>query len=59
MPEFPAVAPERGWADALNNAIELKPNVFGVGVNLNAIMEMIGERIVQTRRSHQRPDKTV
>jgi hypothetical protein len=51
LPEFPSVVPESNWAWALADAIELKPNLFGLGVNFNKILEVIGQRIVQARRS--------
>ncbi|HAS8250651.1 TPA: hypothetical protein I7673_22595 [Vibrio vulnificus] len=39
-------APTEGGSGfhALNNMVELKPNIFGLGVNLNAILEMAFEK---------------
>jgi hypothetical protein len=40
---------ESNWLFALNNALELKPNVFGVGLNLNNVFKMIGWSILRRR----------
>lgn len=33
-----------GWLVRLSRVLELKPNVFGLGVNLNAAMELLGKK---------------
>ena len=38
------------WAFALNEAIELKPNFFGVGIDLNSIFKIIGEKVIKKHK---------
>jgi hypothetical protein len=34
-----------GFAEMINKLLELKPNLFGVGVNLNNALTMIGRKL--------------
>jgi hypothetical protein len=49
----PAEEPEgcRGWLRLLNGVVELKPNFFGLGVNLNAALEEIGKKYLSPTQS--------
>ncbi len=42
-----------GWDFAFQRAIELKPNVFGIGLDLNAIYQRIRGRGGRGRRGHR------
>ena len=39
-----------GWADTVNRMLELKPNIFGLGVNLNGVIDKAGEALTKKHR---------
>ena len=51
--QVPAEEPDGygGWLQMLNKVVELKPNVFGHGVNLNAALEVIGKKLLSFGQS--------
>lgn len=54
-PQEPAKQPDNfgGWLDTLSKVIELKPNVFGIGVNLNAVLASFGRINARAIKSRQ------
>ena len=41
-----------GWLERLNSVVELKPNIFGLGINLNAALQEVAKKFTHENRDN-------